>query len=252
VLRDAWDRGDLGTLTKNSPARSTGALISIVGHITEHELRESLERTEMANGFANRFVFLCVRRSKLLPHGGSLDGATIHELGERTKTTLGRARGIGRVTMMSEARKAWEKIYETVSEAQPGLLGAVTARAEAQVVRLALLYALIDGKAEIGLEHLKAAVAFWEYAEASARRVFGDMLGDPTADTILEALKGAGQAGMTRTEISALFGRNRSAAQIDRALAYLVQQGKATLKKAGPSAQGGRPAERWFAIQAVR
>jgi hypothetical protein len=132
------------------------------------------------------------------------------------------------------------------------LLGAVTARAEAQVVRLALLYALIDGKAAIGVEHLKAAVAFWEYAEASARHVFGDMLGDPTADTILEALKGAGQADMTRTEISALFGRNRSAAQIDRALAYLVQQGKATLKKEGPSTQGGRPAERWFAIQAVR
>ena len=34
VIRDGWDRGDLATLTKNSPARATGAHISIVGHIS--------------------------------------------------------------------------------------------------------------------------------------------------------------------------------------------------------------------------
>jgi hypothetical protein len=62
VLRDAWDRGDLATMTKNSPARATGAGISIVGHITAAELRECLDRTDMANGFANRFLFACVRR----------------------------------------------------------------------------------------------------------------------------------------------------------------------------------------------
>jgi len=34
ALRDAWDRGDLATLTKNSPARATKACTSIIGHIT--------------------------------------------------------------------------------------------------------------------------------------------------------------------------------------------------------------------------
>jgi hypothetical protein len=29
VLRDAWDRGDLATLTKSSPARATGAHVSL-------------------------------------------------------------------------------------------------------------------------------------------------------------------------------------------------------------------------------
>ena len=32
VLRDAWDRGNLATMTKNSPARATGACISVIGH----------------------------------------------------------------------------------------------------------------------------------------------------------------------------------------------------------------------------
>ena len=247
VIRDAWDRGDLGTLTKNSPARATGALISIVGHITAYELRESLDRTEMANGFANRFIYLCVRRSKLLPHGGRLDEAVIQELGDRTRQAIQWARAIARVTMTPEARAAWENIYSALSEGQLGLFGALTARGEAQVVRLALLYALIDGKAEIAVEHLRAAVALWEYAEASARYIFGDVLGDPVADTILRALRQSGQSGMTRTEISALFGRNRSAAQIDRALAYLAQQGKAKLHSGEVAGQGGRPPERWIA-----
>ena len=39
VLRRAWDTGDLRTLTKNSPARATGAHISIIGHITRQENR---------------------------------------------------------------------------------------------------------------------------------------------------------------------------------------------------------------------
>jgi hypothetical protein len=51
VLRDALDSGDLATLTKNSPARATGACVSLIGHITASELRPNLDRTEMANGF---------------------------------------------------------------------------------------------------------------------------------------------------------------------------------------------------------
>jgi hypothetical protein len=71
IIRDAWDgRDHIESLTKNSPARVTNPMISIVSHITVEELRESLDRTAMANGYANRFLFACVRRGQLLPHGG--------------------------------------------------------------------------------------------------------------------------------------------------------------------------------------
>jgi hypothetical protein len=71
VIRNAWDGQRLQTLTKASPMKATGAHTSIVAHITETEARARLSRTEMANGFANRFLFCCVKRSKLLPHGGN-------------------------------------------------------------------------------------------------------------------------------------------------------------------------------------
>jgi hypothetical protein len=71
VMRNAWDGHDiLQTITKNSPAKSTGAHVSIVGHITEDELRQHLDHTSLLNGFANRFVFVLVKRSKSLPFGG--------------------------------------------------------------------------------------------------------------------------------------------------------------------------------------
>src|SRR5208283_2531081 len=63
IVRDGWDRGDLAMLTKNSPARATGALLSILGHSTVDELRRNLTEIEMSNGYANRFLYACVRRS---------------------------------------------------------------------------------------------------------------------------------------------------------------------------------------------
>jgi ATP phosphoribosyltransferase regulatory subunit HisZ len=105
-----------------------------------------------------------------------------------------------------------------------GLFGAATARAEAQVVRLAMLYALLDEKAQIDMPHLLAALALWEYAEASARHVFGSSLGDPIADEILRAVRAAGQDGMTRTQIRDLFKRNCSAERIGAALDLLARR----------------------------
>ena len=66
IVRQAWDLGDLHPLTKNNPIKATGAHISIVGHITCHELLRHLDQTERANGFANRFIWLLVGRSKAI------------------------------------------------------------------------------------------------------------------------------------------------------------------------------------------
>jgi hypothetical protein len=244
VVRDAWDGKDLAVLVKNKPTRASGAHISIVGHITADELRASLDRTSIANGYANRFLFACVRRARLLPHGGDLGSEALRCLATRTQEAIQRAQAISRVMMTAAARAAWELVYETLSEGQPGLLGAIVGRAEAQTIRLALLYALLDGKDEIGVEHLHAALAVWQYCEASARYVFGGTLGGSVADVILAALQQEDGAGMTRTQIRDLFGRHRKSAEIDAALALLATTGKA--KCITGDVTGGRRAQLWI------
>jgi hypothetical protein len=247
IIRDAWDRGNLATLTKHSPARATGAHVSIFGHITADELRERLDRISMLNGYANRFLWILVRRGHVLPFGGALSADVLFALGKRLATAVSAARIVSEVSMTEAAREAWVTVYPTLSEGRPGLLGAVLARAEAQVVRLAMLYALIDGRPEIDIEHLHAALAVWEYAEASTRYIWGDTLGDPVADEILRSLRQAGDDGMSRTDIRDLFGRHRGADQIGRALGVLAQRGLA--RRVMRSSTGGRPGEIWYATR---
>jgi len=246
IVRQAWDGHTLSTLTKNSPQKATGPHISIIGHITEDELRARINRVEAGNGFGNRFLFVCVQRSKLLPFGGSLEDVEIRKLGRRTKAAVDFAKMVGRVRMTAAASEQWQRVYPILSAEQPGLLGAITARAEPQTIRLAMIYALLDQKDEIDLDHLRAALAVWEYCEASAAYIFGRLLGDPVADEIERALHQADGAGLTRTAIRDLFGRNQSTERIGAALALLVTKGRARPEQAKPN--GGRPAETWFAL----
>lgn len=242
VIRDAWDRGDLSSMTKNSPARATGALISIVGHITQDELRRYLDRTEAGNGFGNRFLYLCVRRSRCLPEGGALSDDDLKTLAKRIAEAIGHARSVSRVTLSNATRPMWRAVYPELSQGLPGMLGAVTSRSEAQVIRLAIIYALLERRKEIQPEHLKAALAVWEYAEASARYIFGSVLGDPIADEILRALR-ATPNGLSRTDISRLFQRNRDSQSIGRALDLLARAGLAYSRQ---ERTDGRPVEVWY------
>ena len=243
VIRDGWDKGNLAVMTKTSPAVATGAHLSIVGHITGDELRRYLDRTEAANGFANRFLYLCVRRARLLPHGGDLDDATLRPLAQRLAVAIGEARQIDRVRMDDATRAAWERVYPELSEGRPGLVGSITARGEAQVIRLATLFALIDGTCTMQREHLRAALALWTYAEDSAHYIFGDRRGDPLADSLAQALRDAGVHGMTRTAIRDHFKRHADAGRVDAVLTVLSASGVA---RRGRMPTGGRDAEIWY------
>lgn len=143
VMRDAWDGSVLRTAIKNSPNVATGAHISIIGHVTRDEVRRELNATEQANGFANRFLWLAVRRSKCLPEGGDIESENLNDLVTRLHNAIEFARNAGEITRSEGARELWRICYPALSEGKPGLLGAITARAEAQVLRLSCNYALL-------------------------------------------------------------------------------------------------------------
>ena len=248
IIRDAWDCPKvLRTLTKHSPLRVTEPFISISGHITIAEIQQKLDQTSVANGFANRFLFACSRRDKVLAHGGTMDANAIDLLGAETLQAAVAARAFERITMTPEAARLWEDVYPRLSEGVPGMLGAIIARAEAQAVRLGLLYALLDGSRQIERVHLDAALALWAFCEASARYIFADFTGDTVADAILRRLRSAGTDGMDRTAMYSSFGRNIAANRLEIALSKLVADGKVRCVK--QKANGpGRPRETWFAV----
>ena len=249
VLRNAWDTGNLSTLAKNDPVVATGAHVSIIGHVTKDELKRNLSGVDSYNGFANRFLWLCVKRSKILPFGGKVDGATLRGLAERLGQAVSFARDLDEsLTFDEQAAQIWQGgIYQRLSEGKPGLLGAVTSRAEAQVVRLASIYALLDRSREIHDDHLKAALAVWQYCEDSCRFIFGETISTPVADKILKALRDHPE-GLTRTQISHnIFKRNQPAKKIDQALTSLIELGRVVSKKR--RGQRGRPTEVWVLVE---
>lgn len=240
VLRQAWDDHPLGTLTKASPLRATGAHVSLIGHVTADELRQHLTATERANGFGNRWLYVLVRRSQTLPDGTPVPDADLHPVIHLFQAAADHARTLGEVHRDPDAAQLWRSIYPALSASEPGLVGAVLGRAEAQVLRLSLTYALLDRSAVIQVPHLEAAVAVWDYCADSTRRIFAGRLGLAVADTVLEVLRTRG--AMTTTEIHGIFGRHRSKDEIHAALGALQDAGKVhpTTRETG-----GRPATTW-------
>jgi hypothetical protein len=248
IMRQAWDSGDLRTLTKVSPDRATGAHVSIVGHIVPEEARKYLSDSEVAGGLGNRFLWAFIRRSKLLPEGGRLAREVLDELTLRTREAVASARRVGEVARDEDAREVWRAVYPRLSAPIPGMLGAMLARGPAQVVRLSLLYALADKCGEVRRPHLEAALALWRYCEASVRYVFGESLGDPVADRVLSFLRERGERGATRHEINreALKGHTPTA-KIATALGTLEAAGLAHRhQERAPVATPHRPVERWY------
>jgi hypothetical protein len=242
TLRSAWDSGILRTLAKNSPAKATDAHISIIGHITQEELRRALAEVDGFNGFSNRFLWVAVRRSKLLPDGGQdLDLSTY---AERLALAVERARSVERLRRDEQAAALWRQTYaELADDDSAGLLAAVTSRAEAQVLRLSMIYALLDGSGMILEQHLRAALAVWRYCRHSARLIFGDAGGDPLLDMVLNLV--CRTPGISRRDIHRATGNHVKAEVLVLTLARLRDAGKIRAETT-PAPGAGRPTERWY------
>ena len=218
----------------------------VIGHITATELQHHINPVELANGLLNRFLLLGCRRVRLLPEGGDPDPLRRTGLDRRLATTLNSARRAGQIRLSAPARRAWADAYQQLAEPQPGIAGAISARAEAHTIRLALIYALLDTARQIQPAHLTAALALWDYALRSATWALERTTGDPLAHQIHAALTHALPGGLTRTQLRDLLHRNPTTAQLDRALAALAHDGKITSSRV---LTAGRPAELWTATQ---
>ena len=223
VIRDAWDGLTLAPMTKTHPVRATNPHIGIVGHVTRDELLRNLTGTEASNGFGNRFVWLFVQRSKELPFPSMPYGTEMAAVATRVGRAIQQARTIGCIGMTESFREQWKAVYHTLSADRPGLSGSLLGRAEAHVMRISALYAVLDGQNNIDLTHLTASLALWDYAEASTRLIVGDNTGDPEADTILRALRERG--ALTDTDISGLFKGHAPALRLQHAKVHLESAG---------------------------
>jgi hypothetical protein len=253
TVRSAWDSGVLKVMNKNSPASATNAHISIVGNITPEELRSSLESGDINNGFANRFLWVWSQRSKKLPEGGLLWTVPQHPAYREATKALQLAASKAqeaRFTLSPEASDLWgvneapdQGLYAHLTRPRHGILAKLTTRAAPMVLRIALIYALLDQASEIDVCHIDAALEVWRYSEETCLFVYGLVTGSQIADRILGQLRETPQ-GMSRKEINLFLSRNFNATQIREALHTLLEAKLATYS-INPTR--GRPIEIWRA-----
>jgi hypothetical protein len=246
MLRCAWDSGHLPTLDMHQQLQATRTHISLIAHITQRELTSNLPTTEAHNGFANRCLWAWVQRSNCLPDGGDLTASDLSPVARELRSALDWATATPDILFRRDAAagELWRDCYPSLSQLRPGMRGAATSRAEAQVLRLSAIYAALDSTSVIALPHLQAALAVWDYCYASASLLFGMSTGDPIADRIREAIDASGGA-LSKSQILRLFHGHIECHRIDAALETLVALGALGIQS---EPTGGRPATRWAAI----
>ncbi|MGH3631075.1 MAG: DUF3987 domain-containing protein, partial [Sciscionella sp.] len=192
----------------------------------------------------NRILLIACRRQRLLPDGGNPDPLAGSGLDRMLAAAVKHAQTVGEIRLDPVARELWHHAYRHLA-AQPadGTVAQITARAEAHVIRLALLYTLADGQTQISAAHLRAALALHDYAARSANWALTGTTGQPLAEQIHAALR-TSPGGLTRSQISSNLSHNQPAGEIDTALQALHAAGRATVTR---QPTGGRPAQLWTA-----
>lgn len=191
VLRECFDSGNLYVLTRNNPLQAIGAHISVTAHITAEELAARFSGIEMANGFGNRFLWFFVRSDKIKPFCDPFPDGAFERFALRIRH-LGNLPD-SEITLAPQTREMWQQIYPSLRAEKPGFAGMMLARGSSIVLRVALIYSLLDPaprsvKKMIWPIHLNAALAVWRYNEESVRLLFGKRAGTSLGDSILKQL----------------------------------------------------------------
>jgi hypothetical protein len=243
ILRELWDSGHAGIMTRGAPLSVTDAHLTVIAHATPRELKLRLTESDLVGGTANRFLMIASERPHLL-----YDEMTHPDVAKLARV-LGEAvenckLGVREVRRDRPANALWRDVYASLAADEPdGPLGAVLARGPAYTMRLALLYALADGVSAIAPDHLLAGLALWHYSAQTARLIFSDSRRLNEHQRLAAFIAGA--RSRTATEVNDFFGRNKTAEEIKAIVGELEAAGDVT-RETDNDAGRGRPVVRFF------
>jgi hypothetical protein len=226
AYRAAWDGSPLRYRSKKIDVCVDSHHIGIIGHITPDELKLNLSYDNITNGLANRHIWIYSERSKLIAIPKAVPETILNTFAARLKATLLVAEQHERVVLSNEAEDIWVRLYLLLNRPLPPTVGALLGRAAPQILRLAMVYALLDKSNIIEAPHLKAAVSVWDYCERTVEYMFGDQTGDRRADRLYDFIVQAGSTGCTTTDCHGVFANSLKANDLRRLIEKLWRAGR--------------------------
>lgn len=248
AIRTTWDGGTLAPLTKTNRVVATDPHVCIYAAITPGELQSCLSEREKGNGFANRFLYLWAERQGIVPFPPRTPDGVVSSLADEFIASLRFAQAGGPISEDDAARNLFAAYYARCRKGAGWTqeLRLMFERYPAYARRLALLFAIMDCRAEVAYEHMNAALAWLRYCEQSTRLVFSSGALERRADKcvgiaqqLLAIVRSAPGQKMTRTDAHYSLGKPEKS-NLDEAVRQLIVSGELT-EISTPRPGGGRP-----------
>jgi hypothetical protein len=241
--RSAYDGKAWRPGAKSNQDRCMRPRVSVCGATTHSDIKKYLPEGFLDDGSANRYLWVLAREMKPNPYADPVPANICKDDISELAKIVARIRSTPGTWQMEWTPEAMALVKgEIYYKARAYRNHVVTSRAETQVLRIAMILALADGKHMIGVEHVNAAWLFWEYCAKCAIAIFGLCKLAEKAERILEFLREKGSRGASRTDIRVKVFQNRIGPQ---ELTIVCDE----LLKAKLSRKEGKHPERWFAIE---
>jgi hypothetical protein len=239
VLKQAWETGTLCVPTRGEPLYVSDAHISLIAHGTYGKLKKRINDELIEDGFANRFMFVHTYRNGIFPEGSDFRALkdslapfirTLEFAKDFAKSDSSLDGGVPYIRD-ADAKKMWAPLYEQLTESLPGHYGDAVERRAPIICRLAMIYSILDRDVYIRCEHIEAALAFWNYCDATAAHIFGKPKTDKRLARAMALLDGA-KEGLVKTEISRrLFNGRAAPGELDALIRDCYATGKYLYKE---------------------
>jgi hypothetical protein len=237
-LKNAWDGRTIENNKYNCRERATNPHIGLIGHITPVDLKAGSTRADVGNGYLNRFLITEARPARSLPF--RVPPPDCHDLLEHIRGVLER---LGPVTQSErcldwaeDARDEWSVFYEAFKDGRHPFIADVpelAGRLHAEVMRVALIYAVLDEAPAIQLRHLRAGKAVCFEALDRIRHLFTGETARTSAARVAQELRTA-FAGRRdkwkKTDLHNVTSKKHDGGALAQAAEMLVASGEWTIR----------------------
>lgn len=253
ILREAFDGTNAIEIVRRDGGkggdRCENHQIGVCGNITPDELA-LIPAIERRNGFANRCLYFYSSNDRIIPSPERIS-FTVGE-GLELSNALGRvlsSQAAGEMFMTTDANDLWNSRLAYDLEVLPPSVQDFLTRQRGHCLRVAMVYALLDGTSHIDIEHLYAAEEILRYARDTVIMQFGtdDPLGDD-ARHVFAFIKDSGDTGVTGSELYKYTKNSKYRWDRDRSDAALTELANKHRITSVSEPTRGRPVTRYRAV----
>lgn len=232
IFRNAWDQMPLEINTSQRQIRASEYAISLIAHITPKEFKTLINETDSSNGYLNRFLFCLIGSASPRPFPSAFEDANFNfiqkfqEVIKYIETTE-----YQKVILSDDAKILYEEYYTEFHYRNEDAFSELVTRAISHLIKLALIYAILDKSNKILPIHLKAAKAIIDHSESSIKSIFEDKIFSRKEKKLLNFLKENSGESLRGLIQSKCFSNNCSKDDLDEIKENLLSSSQIKILK---------------------